>query len=184
LKKSFESSHEIESFIDEALAVKEGSEGLVFLPYIFGERAPVWDADARGIYFGVSAVHTIAHFMRAAMEGISFALYDILRSVEEVNGPARDIYASGGFIKSGKWVGLLADVLGKKLHVMHAEDSSAAGAAILGLRTLGIIKDFKQAATFFKELEIYEPDMEAHRVYMRNYQVYSNLYDKFRELKS
>ena len=114
--------------------VPAGSEGLIFLPYIYGERAPVWDAEARGIFFGVSSAFTpAAHFMRAIMEGISFALYEILSTLEETIGPAKNIYASGGFIRSDKWITLLADVLGKKILVTQAEDSSAAGAAMLGM---------------------------------------------------
>lgn len=184
LKKELQSPDAIETFIDEAMHVPPGSEGLVFLPYLYGERAPVWDADARGIFFGVSSVHTMSHFMRAAMEGISFSLFSILRSVEEVNGPVNNIYASGGFIRSRKWVSLLSDVLGKPLHVTHAEDSSAAGAAILGLQTLGVIKSWENATAFFDETELFEPNMVDHEVYLRNYHVYSNLYHKFKDLNS
>ncbi len=184
LKKDFRSAEEIDRFIAEALLVPPGSDDLVFLPYIFGERAPVWDADARGIFFGVSASHTLSHFMRAAMEGISFSLFSILHAVEEVNGPANRIFASGGFIRSREWVSLLADVIGKPLRVTHGEDSSAAGAVILGMQSLGIIHSWHDAASFFGEAEVFEPDMKAHEVYMRNFGVYSNLYNKFRDLKS
>ena len=183
LRKNLLTTDEMESFIREAISVKPGSEGLVFLPYIHGERAPVWDADARGIFFGVSASHTISHFMRAAIEGVAFALFSILDSIEEIIGPVGDIHASGGFIRSKPWVSLLADVLGKKLYVTHAEDSSAAGAAILGLKALGVIDSWENAKSFFTEKESYEPDMSRHAVYLSNYKVYSNLYDKFRDIK-
>jgi gluconokinase len=180
---SLQSPPEIEVFIQEALKVTAGAGGLVFLPYLYGERAPVWDADARGIFFGVSANHTLAHFMRAAMEGVCFSLHSILHSVEEINGPANDIFASGGFIRSAHWVQMLSDVLGKRLQVMHAEDSSAAGAAILGLKALGVISDFKDASSFFSGSELYEPDMKLHNVYQKNFDVYSKLYDKFKDIK-
>lgn len=183
LKKEFTAPEEFESFIDEALQVPAGSEGLVFLPYIYGERAPVWDAEARGVFFGVSSIHTIAHFMRAVMEGVCFALYSILETVEEIAGPANNIYASGGFIKSKKWVTLLADVLGKRIAVTHAEDSSAAGAAILGMKALGMIDDIRAVRSFFPVKEVFEPDMKNHEVHRRNYAVYSNLYDKFKDIK-
>ncbi|MEO5905680.1 MAG: gluconokinase, partial [Saprospiraceae bacterium] len=183
LKKDFTTTDEFEEFIAEACAIPAGSESLIFLPYIYGERAPVWDAEARGIFFGVSSIHTSAHFMRAIMEGISFALYEILTTLEETIGPAKNIYASGGFIRSSKWVTLLADVLGKKISVTHAEDSSAAGAAMLGMLALGIVTDIHDMKTFFTIKETYEPVAKDHGVYMRNYAVYSNLYSKFKELK-
>jgi gluconokinase len=183
LKKNFSSADEFEEFIAEACAIPAGSDGLVFLPYIYGERAPVWDAEARGIFFGVSAAHTRAHFMRAIMEGISFALYELLSTMEETVSPINNIYASGGFIRSKKWITLLADVLGKNISVTHAEDSSAAGAAMLGMMALGITSDIHQMKTFFSVKEVFKPDVKDREVYMSNYAVYSNLYSKFKELK-
>jgi gluconokinase len=183
LKKDFTSADEFGEFITEACAIPAGADGLIFLPYIYGERAPVWDAEARGIFFGISSAHTIEHFMRAVMEGISFALYQILSIMEETIGPVKNIYAGGGFIRSQKWVALLADVLGKRISVTHAEDSSAAGAAMIGMKALGIVNDVHELKTFFSVKEVYEPDMKDRDVYMRNYSVYSNLYSKFNELK-
>ena len=183
LKKEFTSADEFGEFIAEACAIPAGAEGLIFLPYIYGERAPVWDANARGIFFGISSAHTIEHFMRAVMEGISFALYQILSTMEETIGPVKNIYAGGGFIRSKQWVALLADVLGKKICVTHAEDSSAAGAAMIGMKALGIVNDVHELKSFFSVKEVYEPDVKDRDVYMSNYSVYSNLYSKFKELK-
>lgn len=183
LKKEFTAPEQFESFIQEALAVPAGAEGLIFLPYIYGERAPVWDADARGVFYGVSSVHTISHFMRAIIEGISMALYSILNSIEQVTGKTGNIYASGGFIRSKKWVTLLADVIGKRVFVMHAEDSSAAGAALLGMKALGLISDWNDVPSFFSDPVCFEPDLSNHEVYRRNYDVYSNLYEKLKDLK-
>jgi gluconokinase len=184
LNEDFSTPDQYEEFITEACSIQAGSDGLIFLPYIYGERAPVWDAEARGIFFGVSAAHIRGHFMRAIMEGISFALNELLNTMEETVGPVKNIYASGGFIRSKKWVNLLADVLGKKISVTHAEDSSAAGAAMLGLLALDIVKDVHDMTTFFAEKEFFEPDVKDREVYLNNYAVYSNLYSKFKELKS
>jgi gluconokinase len=183
LKKEFSSADEFEEFIAEACSIPAGAEGLVFLPYIYGERAPVWDADARGIFYGVSSVHTSAHFMRAIMEGISFALLEILNTMEETIGAAKNIFASGGFIRSEKWKMLLADVLGRTIYVTHAEDSSAAGAAMLGMIALGIKNNINEMRTFFSVKETFEPEMKDREVYMRNYSVYSNLYEGFKSLR-
>src|SRR5690606_27115926 len=114
------------------------------LPYIYGERAPVWNAGAKGVFFGISSKHGMGHFMRAIMEGICFALYGILKSMEDIIGEVGNIYASGGFIKSDRWVSMMADVLGRKIFVTQSEDSSATGAAIMGMMALGIINDVKE----------------------------------------
>lgn len=183
LQKDFTRADEFEEFIDEACAIAPGSEGLVFLPYIYGERAPVWDANARGIFFGVSSVHTSAHFMRAIMEGISFALLEILNTIEETICAATKIFASGGFIRSKKWITLLADVIGKNIYITHAEDSSAAGAAMMAMLAVGLKSSVNDMRSFFTVKEVYEPNVDRHEVYMRNFAVYSNLYSKFNELK-
>jgi gluconokinase len=164
--------------------VSPGCDGLVFLPYIYGERAPVWDAEARGVFYGVSAAHNVAHFMRAAMEGVSFALLDILLSVEEFTGPVSNIYASGGFIRSAKWLQLLADVMGRKISVMLSQDSSAVGAVILGMKALGIIARYEDAGSFFSIKDTFEPATANREVYRENYKVYSRLYEKLKDIKN
>jgi gluconokinase len=183
LKMDFTHPENFEAFIDEAFSVSAGCDGLIFLPYINGERAPVWDADARGVYYGISSMHTRAHFMRAAMEGVCYGLYQILQVLENVTGGVNNIHVSGGFIRSQKWLCLLADVTGKKLFVTHAEDSSAAGAAIIGLQALGEIKDLDHIHFFFSEKGCIEPDMRNHEVYKKNFPLYSTLYEKFKEVK-
>ncbi len=170
-------------FVEEALKIEPVSGGLIFLPYIYGERAPVWDADARGMFYGINGTHTQAHFMRAILEGLSFALNGILKTLEEIIGPSDDIYVSGGFIHSKQWVMLLADVLGKKLKVMGTEDASAAGAAIIGMKAVGMINDIRDAGSFFSVQDTFDPDMKKHELYKGNYAVYSQLYNRLKDLK-
>ncbi len=171
-------------FIDEALSVEAGADGLIFLPYIFGERAPVWDADARGVFFGISGAHTRNHFMRAVMEGISMGLFGILKTIEDVLGPVHNIYVSGGFIKSAKWVQLMADVLGKKLLVSQSTDASAAGAAIIGMRAVGLIRELAEAGKFFTVNETFTPDLQKHAVHLENFAVYSKIYESLKDIKN
>ena len=170
-------------FVAEAVKIPPGSGGLIFLPYIYGERAPVWDAEARGLFYGINGTHTQAHFMRAILEGLSFAMLGLLDTLEDVIGPSGDIYVSGGFIHSKEWVTLLADVLGKQLKVMATEDASAAGAAIIGMKAVGMINDITDAVTFFKVQDQFEPDRKNHDTYKNNYAVYAQLYDTFKEIK-
>lgn len=182
LQKSFTSGEDFDAFIGEAMTAPPGCGGLIFLPYLFGERAPVWDADARGLFFGVRSVHTRVHFMRSLMEGISYSLLEILQALESIIGPAGHIYVSGGFIASDAWVGLLADVLGRKLSVLHAEDASAVGAAILGMKALGMIGDLGDVQRFFSVTKEYEPDESRHEVYLKNFVIFRQLYEKMKGL--
>ena len=180
LQREVDDAGDFESFINTAVSVKPGSDGLIFLPYVQGERAPVWDADAKGVFFGITGIHTQAHFMRAIIEGICFSLLDVSLSLEETLGDIKNIYASGGFIKSPDWVQILCDVLGKKIHITDTADASSIGAAMLGMFATGIINDVADASTFLSIQKTYEPDPDAVNVYQKNFSIYRGLYDKLK----
>lgn len=173
--------NDFSEIIKQADEVEPGSGGLVFLPYLFGERAPVWDADARGVFFGIRSGHGKKHFMRAVLEGITFSLYQIGLSLEETIGPSKVIYASGGFIRSHSWLQLLADTFGKPVCITNAADASALGAAILGLYATLSISRLEDAEQLIKVQKIYQPDMQRHKIYMRNFEIYDVLYGKLKE---
>jgi gluconokinase len=171
-----------DNWVKEADTVPPGCEGLVFLPYLRGERAPVWDANAKGVFFGVRSVHEQRHFMRAILEGISYSLYQVGVSVEETLGPIQHIYASGGFTRSKTWLQLIADVFMKKVYVTGAADASAIGAAMMGFYALGIISDLEATARLVKVAETYEPDAGRHAVYQGNYRIFTELYNRLKDL--
>ncbi|MBX2969142.1 MAG: gluconokinase [Cyclobacteriaceae bacterium] len=127
-----------EKFIERAFTAPPGADGLLFLPYIYGERAPLYDPDASGIFLGMHQQHRQEHVMRALLEGIVFALYDIATLIESNSGAYEHIVASGGFVRSLDWIQLVADVFGRPVHVPQREDASAWGAALLGFSTLDI----------------------------------------------
>ena len=167
--------------MEEAGSISPGSDGLIFLPYLLGERAPVWDADARGVFFGISPKHTQAHFMRAVIEGISFSLYQVGVSLEETIGPIRHIYASGGFIQSGMWLQLIADMFNKKLFVTNTADASAIGAAMLGFFACGLISDISEVKKMITVHAVLEPDEQKHEIYQRNFLIFVSLYDQLKD---
>jgi len=173
---------DIASLEKEADTVPAGCEGLVFLPYLRGERAPVWDANAKGVFFGVRSIHEQRHFTRAILEGISYSLYQVGTSLEETLGPIQHIYASGGFTGSKTWLQLIADVFMKKVYVTGAADASAIGAAMMGFYGLGIISDLEATARLVKVVETYEPDAERHAVYQKNFEVFTELYSRLKDL--
>jgi gluconokinase len=166
--------------IAEAELIPAGSDGLLFLPYLLGERAPIWDEDARGVFFGINPKHTRAHFLRAVMEGITYSLYQVGLSLEETIGPIRDIYASGGFIQSACWLQLVADLFNKKVFVTNAADASAIGAAMLGFFATGVLDNIDGLQKMVRITTVIQPDPQRYRVYQSYYPLFASLYDAVR----
>ncbi|MFD0793896.1 gluconokinase [Mucilaginibacter litoreus] len=163
----------------EIATVKAGSEGLVFLPYLYAERAPIWDAKSSGAFININAKHQQKHFLRAALEGICFALNDVLNAVEQPEISIQEIVISGGFISSPVWVQVLADITGKRLSVLQSEDASAVGAVYLAMDCLGVdIQTIMAKDTAGRT--IIEPDMEAYQLYRKVFVVYKQLYSNIR----
>ena len=161
---------------EKAATVPAGSESLLFLPYLLGERAPIWDAQARGIFFGVGITHTRAHFLRAVFEGIVFGIYQVGQALTETTGPLDIIYANGGFARSPFWVQLVADIFNKKVIVAETFEGSAWGAAILGLQALQLIPDMAHVPTPSAHQQEYLPNPHHHAVYMQNFSIFEKLY--------
>ncbi|HTK18759.1 MAG TPA: gluconokinase [Mucilaginibacter sp.] len=153
--------------------VSAGSNGLIFLPYLTGERAPIWDSESCGNFFGVRLQHTQADFSRAVLEGICFAMRDVLDAVQQNSEPITQINISGGFTKSEVWVQTLADITRKKLAILQADDASAVGAAFIALKVIGAIKDYPKISN---DLVVYEPNPANRDVYNRNFGIYKQLY--------
>jgi len=169
-------------FFDAISKIPAGADGLVCLPYFYGERAPVWDADAKGAFIGVTAKHSQAHFMRAVAEGICFAFAQLVKILEENFGPISRIYASGGFIQSSVWVQMLANILQKKITVNNAADASAFGAvcmAMLATKTINNIEDVKKLIP--ADDKEYLPDGNTKDVYARQFLMFDSLYEKIKK---
>jgi gluconokinase len=177
-----DSEEEWQRRVQEADGVPPGCEGLIFLPYLQGERAPVWDADARGVFFGVRSLHDHRHFTRACLEGVSYSLYQIGASVAETTGPIARIYASGGFTRSDVWLQMIADVFNKEVALCGAADASAIGAAVMGQLALGLIDDLEVAKELIHVVRTYEPNVARHALYQDNYRIFSQLYGRLRDL--
>ncbi|MFQ5445775.1 MAG: gluconokinase [Saprospiraceae bacterium] len=148
-----------------AQSVNPGTDGLLFLPWLLGERAPIWNEAARGVFLGISGHHQQAHFCRAVLEGVVFNLFQIGKIVEESGAGIQRIYANGGFTKMPVWVQIVADVFGVEVVVRDNGDSSAFGAVLLGMKALGILTGFDAVRHFFKAKKIYTPDAERHEAY-------------------
>ena len=117
--------------------VAPGSEGLIFHPYLAGERAPLWNPDLRGSFFGLAMHHRKEHMIRAVLEGVIYNLCSILPAMESLIGRVNAIKATGGFARSGLWRQMMADVFDREVIVPESFESSCLGAAVLGLYALG-----------------------------------------------
>lgn len=153
-----------------AETINAGCEGLVFLPYILGERAPMWNSNAKGVFFGLSIQHAEAHFIRATLEGVIFSMYSIAKILTEQNN-VTELHASGGFANSSLWLQILADVFNIKVLVSGTVESSSLGAVMLGAEALGINTEFDHAILF-----IHEPAAENVEVYKKQFKKFERLY--------
>src|SRR6185312_655014 len=157
-----------------------GSKGLIFLPYLFGERAPVWDEKSSGIFFGIKSFHTHPFFLRVTIEGICYSMNEVLQIVESSTEKIVQLNVGGGFIHSKTWMHILADITGKKLAVIESEDSSAIGAALINMKALKMIEEYDSLQP--KKDSVVEPDLENHSIYQKYYAVFKNLYKPMKEL--
>lgn len=121
-------------WLDRAAQVPPGSEGLTCTPWVFGERAPVWDADARASFTGIHAGHRKEHFLRAILEGVACNMGSIVKEMEKQGVEIQRINASGGFIASKLWVNIMEEGLGKNIQITSEGDASARGAVLLAMK--------------------------------------------------
>lgn len=125
-------------WLDQAALVPPGADGLHFVPYVYGERAPIWDASAKASFSGIHAGHTRAHFLRAVLEGVALSLYRITEAIEAGGEKIERVYASGGFTESALWLDIVSRQLNKKLIVSGEADASALGAVKIAVRSLKV----------------------------------------------
>jgi xylulokinase len=161
----------------EAASVPPGSLGLIFLPYLQGERTPHLDAYARGGWIGLSASHDRRHLVRSVMEGVAFSLRDCFSIIREQGLALEQVRATGGGAKSLLWRQIIADVLGVELVVTNATEGAAFGAALLAGVASGIYSSVQEACKqTVRVVERTEPRPEIAQVYDAAYEVYKALY--------
>lgn len=166
----------------EAAAVAPGAEGLLFLPYLAGERTPHMDPLARGVFVGLSLRHTRAHLARAVMEGVCFALRQALEISLMLSGPVDVIIASGGGMESALWRQMMADVTGLPLQKSLMAEQACIGAALLAGVGAGVYDSLASAcAQTVQRGALTEPDAARHAFYDQHYARFLALYPLLRE---
>ncbi|MCF2488251.1 gluconokinase [Dyadobacter sp. CY347] len=164
LMNTFFPKEEFDTVFEEADKIEAGSNGLLFYPYLLGERAPLWSSTVRGGFTGLDIQHTRAHFARAVMEGILLNLFGIgkiLMEMQQVNM----IYANGGFARSPIWVQMLSDVFGKEVKLNETVETGAVGAAMMGLKALGIFEHYADMKAFTTVGQEFDPNAKVHKSY-------------------
>ncbi len=162
--------------LTDAATVEAGSDDLIFLPYLKGERAPIWNARAKGVFFGLNSMHEQHHLVKAVIEGVSYSLYDVFCEMADFEKNIQEIYVSGGFIKSRLWVQVIADIFNKKVIVSDAADASAIGAAYIGFYAMGIFRTLKDMPVNADAEQIFYPNKHNNEVYMTGFRKYQSIY--------
>jgi len=180
LDKKMPGHTDYEDVFNTMATIPAGSEGLVFLPYLYGERAPLWDTKSCGVFFNIKPQHTQAHFLRAGLEGICFALNNVVQTVEKSSAPIHQLNISGGFITSKVWTQMLADITGKKLAIVQQEDASAIGAVFLAVDALKLdAKEWKQHPAD-NPVNIL-PNPNNRQTYDKSFSIFKRLYNDLKD---
>jgi xylulokinase len=162
----------------EAEKVPPGSEGLLTLPFMMGERTPIWDVNARGVLFGLSLNHTRGHVVRSMMEAVGYALYDSFRIIKESGKKVgTQIVLNEGGAKSKLWRRIITDIFDMPTVLVRRRTGAPYGDAILAGVATGIFKDFSVAKEWSEYIDPMEPDPENHKLYMDYFKLYKELYE-------
>jgi len=177
-RENFARPHESFKEMDaEAEKIQPGCDGLVFLPYLMGERSPIWDANARGVFLGFSLNHSRKQFMRAILEGCAFGIRHNLETIEELGAATGEIRSCGGAAASHIFGQIKADVTGKPLIIPQETEAPALGAAIAAALSVKFYKSLKEAANHmvYEKCQI-DPHNELKEKYDRGYNMYKEAY--------
>jgi xylulokinase len=155
-----------------------GSDGLVVLPFLMGERTPIWDVDARGVVFGLSLSHGKGHLVRAMMEAVAFAMYDSFRLIRQAGLPVNCpmVLNEGGAV-SRLWRKIICDVFDVPIVLSKGRAGAPFGDAILAGVATGAFAGFSVAKEWFQAVEPMDPDPRNHQRYMEFFALYKGIYD-------
>jgi xylulokinase len=166
----------------QAEDIPPGSEGLIVLPFLTGERTPIWDPLARGVVFGLSLNHTKGHWIRATMEGVAYAMYDSFRLIKEagrkINLP---IVMHEGGAKSNLWRQIITDVFNTPTVLTKQRTGAPFGDAYLAGVVTGHFKDYSLCKELAEYVDMMEPDEKKHKQYMEYFGLYKNIYENLKK---
>ena len=179
-----EESDPLAGMLNEAAKVESGARGVIFLPYLYGERSPIYDEHARGVFFGIHGSHTRAHLARAAMEGIIFAMTTIFELLRDSVGHVKEVRATGGYVRSPLSLQIQADIFNFPVSVPENYEGSSIGAAALAFLALDRFDDLSPVRDAIKIDRVVEPNQDNQKIYadqlMRFKEIYKRIAPLFR----
>ena len=171
----FDAGETPQDYLDVAQSAPAGSRNLIFLPYLGGERAPIWDANARGSFVGLTRMHQKPEMARAVIEGIIFNLYDAAFSLIKNTKKPVAINATGGFLKSAFVRQLCADIFNMPIVTMKEQQSGTLAAMFLARQALGINQDLSEIEQFAQEDKVYFPNPKEAVIYQNMFPLYCEI---------
>lgn len=171
----FDAGETPQDYLDVAQSAPAGSRNLIFLPYLGGERAPIWDANARGSFVGLTRMHQKPEMARAVIEGIIFNLYDAAFSLIKNTKKPVAINATGGFLKSDFVRQLCADIFNVPIVTMKEQQSGTLAAMFLARQALGINQDLSEIEQFAQEDKVYFPNPKEAVIYQNMFPLYCEI---------
>ena len=173
--------HPYEVMEKEAVESPLGAKGLICLPYLMGERAPLWDVNARGVFFGLERHHRRGDMAKAIFESTGFSLLSIQKIIEELGVDVRRVRVSGGLARIKHICQLKADITGKEICVLDEFESTALGAFILAMVGQKVFDSFADASRLVTIREIILPNAGRHARYAKIYAMFLSLYQRLKE---
>ncbi|RTQ95048.1 xylulokinase [Lysinibacillus telephonicus] len=177
---------ENETFEDLLAGVDEipiGANGLIFTPYLVGERTPHADSVIRGSFIGMDGAHTRKHFVRSVLEGITFSLYETIHIFRENGKTIEKIVSIGGGAKNEEWLQMQADIFNANIVKLSSEQGPGVGAAMLAAVGSGWFESLQECAdVFIEEVKTYEPIKENAEKYKKLFAIYKQVYEQTTEL--
>lgn len=171
-----------EPWIKHAETINAGAEGLLFLPYLDGERAPLWDAQARGAFIGLRSVHTWKTMVRAVLEGVAFNLNQIFKLTESAH-PVQQLRISGGYANLKLWNRIKASCYDVPLAVLETDEVTSLGAAILASLSVGWYENYNTAVSAMVRIrEVVEPVKDWSDIYKERQEKFDKLYPALRSI--
>ncbi len=176
-KNNFDPDKSYEEMIPKTGEVEAGSNNLIFLPYLCGERCPIWDPNARGVFFGLSTLHSKCHLTKAILESVGYSVKHNMEIISELGGEIKEVRVCGGQAKSDVWNQIKADIWGKELLIPSVLDTEVVGEAIIAGNGIKEFKNLEDAAKNFVRIKkITRPRKENYEKYSRIFDLYKKIY--------
>jgi xylulokinase len=166
---------------EQATNIAPGAEGLILLPYLMGERAPLWDPNARGVYFGLSPYHTRAHMYRAALEGVAYGFRHMAEIIKLQGVEIKHVIAGDGGARSRVWRQIFADVLNARIDYYAGGSATLLGDVALAGAGVGLFDDLSVVKQWQVIVDTTEPDPGRHERYTKYYEIYRQVYEQLKD---